>query len=122
VINFGVVVWRLKVFWCGWPALTGLAEEARAGPTTVFFRKRGFLERRRGISASNSSIISPIAEVDWSNSEHRLRICSDILDKVKRNVLETEDLSLFYRNDYKELLDAVRVKVFNLSSLKIYIY
>lgn len=41
---------------------------------------------------------------------------------MKRNVLETEDLSLFYANDYKELLDAVRVKVFNLSSLKIYIY
>lgn len=58
-------------------------------------------KRRRGISAlSNASIISPIAEVDWSNSEHRLRICSDILDKVQRNVLETEDLSLFNANDY----------------------
>jgi hypothetical protein len=78
---------------------------------------------RRVISAlSNASIISPIAELDRSNSERRLRICSDVLDKVKRNVLETEDLSLFYANDYKELLYAVRVKVFNLSSLKIYIY
>jgi hypothetical protein len=67
---------------------------------------------RRVISAlSNASIISPIAELDRSNSERRLRICSDVLDKVKRNVLETEDLSLFNANDYKELLDAVRVKV-----------
>ncbi|KZS05303.1 Uncharacterized protein APZ42_031547 [Daphnia magna] len=70
---------------------------------------------RRIISAlSNASIISPIAELDRSNSERRLRICSDVLDKVKRNVLETEDLSLFNANDYKELLDAVRVKI-NLS-------
>ena len=51
---------------------------------------------RRVISAlSNASIISPIAELNWITSERRLRICSDVLDKVRRNVLETEELSLF---------------------------
>jgi hypothetical protein len=48
---------------------------------------------RRVISAlSNVSIISLVVELDRSNSDRRLRICSDILDKVKRNVLESENL------------------------------
>jgi hypothetical protein len=40
-----------------------------------------------------------------------LRICSDILDKVKRNVLESENLWSFNAIDYKELLDFLREKV-----------
>nr|CAH0100961.1 unnamed protein product [Daphnia galeata] len=67
---------------------------------------------RRVISAlSNASIISPVVELERSNSDRRLRICSDILDKVKRNVLESENLSSFNAIDYKELLDALREKV-----------
>jgi hypothetical protein len=78
---------------------------------------------RRVISAlSNASIIIQITELDRSNSERRLKICSDILDRVKRNVLETEDLSLFNAKDYIELLDAVRVKVIHQSSLEIYVH
>jgi hypothetical protein len=67
---------------------------------------------RRVISAlSNASIISPVVELERSNSDRRLRICSDILDKVKRNVLQSENLSSFNAIDYKELLDALREKV-----------
>ena len=67
---------------------------------------------RRVISAlSNASIISPVFELERSNSDRRLRICSDILDKVKRNVLGSGNLSSFNAIDYKELLDALREKV-----------
>lgn len=69
---------------------------------------------RRVISAlSNASIISPIEELEKSNSARRLKICTDVLDKVKRNVLDSEDMSPFSLDDYKELLEAVREKVIN---------
>ncbi|EFX64775.1 hypothetical protein DAPPUDRAFT_333848, partial [Daphnia pulex] len=74
--------------------------------------KEKVITPRRVISAlSNASIISPIVELDRSSSERRLRICSDVLDTVKRNILQSEDLSSFNANDYSELLNSVREKV-----------
>ncbi|EFX65666.1 hypothetical protein DAPPUDRAFT_117081 [Daphnia pulex] len=73
--------------------------------------KEKVITPRRVMSAlSNASIISPIVELDRSSSERRLRICSDVLDTVKRNILQSEDLSSFNANDYSELLNSVREK------------
>jgi hypothetical protein len=77
--------------------------------------KEKVITPRRVISAlSNASIISPIVELDRSSSERRLRICSDVLDTVKRNILQSEDLSSFNANDYSELLNSVREKVLDI--------
>ena len=81
-------------------------------PTNFDCPKEKVITPRRVISAlSNASIISPIVELDRSSSERRLRICSDVLDTVKRNILQSEDLSSFNANDYSELLNSVREKV-----------
>ena len=69
---------------------------------------------RRVISAlSNASIISPV-DIQKTNSARRAKKCIEILDKVKRKMLETEDDSRFNTADYKELLDALRLKVLSL--------
>jgi hypothetical protein len=93
----------------------------QATPTTEDFNsealyfdspKEKVITPRRVISAlSNASIISPIVELDRKSSGRRLRICSDVLDTVKRNILQSEDLSSFNANDYSELLNSVREKV-----------
>jgi hypothetical protein len=84
-------------------------------PTNFDCPKEKVITPRRVISAlSNASIISPIVELDRSSSERRLRICSDVLDTVKRNILQSEDLSSFNANDYSELLNSVREKVLDI--------
>ena len=96
----------------------------QATPTTEDFNsealyfdspKEKVITPRRVISAlSNASIISPIVELDRKSSGRRLRICSDVLDTVKRNILQSEDLSSFNANDYSELLNSVREKVLDI--------
>ncbi len=68
---------------------------------------------RRILSAlSNASVISPVEDLNKSNSARRVKMCSELLEKVKRNVLETEDCdSKFNVADYKELMEALRLKV-----------
>ena len=61
----------------------------------------------------SAAIITPIVDLDKSNSERRSRICASALENLKRNILSSEnDSSLQLKlSDYSELMKAVKQKI-----------
>nr|CAH0106913.1 unnamed protein product [Daphnia galeata] len=74
------------------------------------FSEEQIITPRRVISAlSNASIITPVTDLNKSNTERRSQICVKVLDNLKRNILDVNhDPSM---EDYLDLMEAVKEKI-----------
>ena len=79
------------------------------GDVTPFSEERVITPRRVISALSNASIITPVSDLNKSNTERRSQICVKVLDNLKRNILDVDhDPSL---EDYLDLMEAVKEKI-----------
>nr|CAH0102184.1 unnamed protein product [Daphnia galeata] len=60
------------------------------GDVTPFSVERVITPRRVMSALSNTSIITPVSDLNKSNTERRSRICVKVLDNLKRNILDID--------------------------------
>jgi nanoRNase/pAp phosphatase (c-di-AMP/oligoRNAs hydrolase) len=68
---------------------------------------------RRVIDAlSSAAVITPLVELNKSNTERRTRICASTLENFKHNILSLDESSSSIKSsDYLELMEAVKEKI-----------
>ncbi len=79
------------------------------GDASPFSEERVITPRRVISALSSASIITPVSDLNKSNTERRSQICAKVLDNLKRNILDVDhDPSM---KDYLDLMEAVKEKI-----------
>jgi hypothetical protein len=80
--------------------------------TSPFIIEKVITPRRVIDALSSATVITPIVDLNKSNSERRSRICASVLENLKRNILSQDDSSSSLKpSDYLELMEAVKEKI-----------
>jgi hypothetical protein len=80
--------------------------------TSPFIIEKVITPRRLIDALSSATVITPIVDLNKSNSERRSRICASVLENLKRNILSQDDSSSSLKpSDYLELMEAVKEKI-----------
>ncbi|EFX75283.1 hypothetical protein DAPPUDRAFT_108106 [Daphnia pulex] len=80
--------------------------------TSPFIIEKIITPRRVIDTLSSATVMTPIVDLDKSNSERRSRICASVLENLKRNILSQDDSSSSLKpSDFLELMEAVKEKI-----------